>query len=302
MKCTIRVIVSVGIMLAQLAVAGTSRADAVVEDAGVQLSYDELAFIVKYWTPDMQQAAANDPGDRIELINMALANKKIAQEAEKFSPDNEPDLYWTNQLRIRNILRNSVVTNYVARLQVPDMSALAEEAYLTEKDKYALVPESRKVSHLLLICQAGSCVRDEKRPEIEAVMAELQAGASFESLVSKYSEDPGTKANGGKFDRVLLRTTSDVDPYFLQGVFEIENEGDIELVESNFGFHLIRLDELSAAYHRPFEEVKGDIVAALEKEYKQLASRQFDTKYRMTPDAVIDESALEEILAPYKTE
>lgn len=302
MNCTIRVIVSIGIMLAQLALAGASRADTVVEDEGVGFSYDELAFIVKYWTPDMQQAAANDPGDRIELINMALANKKIAMEAEKFSPDNEPELYWTNQLRIRNILRASVVTNYVARLEYPDMSALAEEAYHTEKDKYALVPESRKVSHLLLICRAGECVRDEKRAEIEAIKGELDAGASFEALVSQYSEDPGTKANGGKLDKILLRTTTDVDPYFLEGVFEIESEGDIELVESNFGFHLIRLDELNAQYHRPFEEVKGDIVAALEKEYRNLSSRQFDAKYRLTPDAVMNEAALEEIFAPYMTE
>ena len=67
-------------------------------------------------------------------------------------------------------------------------------------------------------------------------------------------------------------------------------------------FHLIRLDELNAAYHKPFEAVKSIIESALAKEYKQLASREFDSKFRLTPEAVINESALEEILAPYKTE
>ena len=49
----------------------------VIEDQGVSMSMQELEVLVKHWPPNMQQAAAGDAGHRIELLSMALANKKM---------------------------------------------------------------------------------------------------------------------------------------------------------------------------------------------------------------------------------
>jgi hypothetical protein len=62
----------------------------VIEDDGVGMSLEELSYLVQFWSPDMQQAAANDPGDRIELLNMSLAAKKIAREADKVTRESNP--------------------------------------------------------------------------------------------------------------------------------------------------------------------------------------------------------------------
>ncbi|MCB1676150.1 MAG: peptidylprolyl isomerase [Halioglobus sp.] len=276
-------------------------ADVVVEDGGVSLSREELEYLVKYWTPEMQHAAAVDAGDRIELLNMALAGKKIAQQAEGLPPGGDLDTYWRHIFAVRNIQRDYMVKRYLQELDIPDMSELAKERYLTEKKKYALVPEQRSSSHILLRCPAGECDRSARRPEAQALLEELRAGADFEEMAKEKSEDPGSRAKGGKFDRWLTLGEAQVDPYFTGGVFSIEEVGEYsDVVDTRFGLHIIRLDEVRPAHYKPYEEVKDDIMAALEKEYKQLAAKEFDARYRLTDDAKIDTAAMDEIFSPYK--
>tara|TARA_R110001599_G_scaffold145321_1_gene327630 strand:- start:86648 stop:87568 length:921 start_codon:yes stop_codon:yes gene_type:complete len=272
----------------------------VIEDEGVGMTAQELEFIVRYWTPQMRQSAAVDMGDRYELLNMALANKKIALEAKKFTPEDDPDHYWANQLVIRNTERKFVVDNYIANLKIPDMSELAAERYLTAPDKYALVPESRKVSHILFRCEGPDCDREALRKDAAQVLAQLESGANFEAMAQQYSGDPGSKDKGGKFDKWLQTRTENVEPYFLQGVFAIDEVGDYSpLVDSQFGIHIIRLDEVREKSHLPFEEAKGAIVAELRQEYKVLAAKEFDARFRLTDETYIDKAAMEEIFSQY---
>jgi hypothetical protein len=275
----------------------------VIEDDGVGMSLQELTELVKYWTPEMQQAAANDRGDSIELLNMALANKKIAREADKVTREANPELYWANQFRIRNVERQFVVTNFMNDIEVPDLSPLARERYLTEKDKYALIPEERLSSHILVLCKPPECNRAAKQPEVEEILVELQSGAVFEDLVIKYSQDPGSRDKGGKFNRWLKKGTySDVSPDYHEAVFKIDQVGDYSpVVESGFGFHIIRLDELRERAYKPYEEVRRAVIIDLYKEYKSLAAKEFDARYRLTDDALIDDAALDELFSPFRT-
>ncbi len=56
------------------------------------------------------------------------------------------------------------------------------------------------------------------------------------------------------------------------------------------------------AHHKPYEEVKDAIIGSLRTEYIKLAAKQYDAGFRLTDKAVIDNAAVEEILAPYKVE
>lgn len=279
----------------------SALAQTVIEDEGVGMSMEELEVLVKHWTPDMQQAAANDPGDRIELLNLALANKKLAEAGRKVTPEEDPERYWKNRIVVNNLERKLFVDSYMADLEIPDMSALALERYKAAPAKYALLPEARKSSHILIQCPGAGCEREAQEKLAKQVLAELEAGASFESLAAKYSDDPGSKDKGGRFDRWLERSGKNVDPYYLQGVFAIEKVGDhSDLVQSQFGFHIIRLDEVRAESYRPFSEVEPAITEELTVEYKKLAAKEFDARYRITDKAFIDQAAMDKLFAPYK--
>lgn len=273
----------------------------VIMDGGVEMSRAEVEQVVSNWSPEMQRAAANDTGDRLEMLNQALTNKKIALEAEKLSPDTDPEAYWKYYFLIQGAQTKYVFDRYMDNLEVPDMSALAEERYATQADKYALVEERRLSSHILLACPPG-CDRERLRPVILEALNKLDSGADFAQMVAEYSQDPATKNKDGRIELWMAMGEPKISPPYLGGLFEIEEVGGYSgVVETQFGFHIIRLDEIQPAYYREFDEVREEIIQRLEGEYRELAGKEFKLRFRMSDDVRIDGPAMEEIFAPYKT-
>jgi peptidyl-prolyl cis-trans isomerase C len=195
-----------------------------------------------------------------------------------------------------------VVKRHMDTLVVPDMTALAKERYYAEKDKYALVPERRFTSHILLLCPPATCDRDEIRPLADEIRTKLIGGANFAELVEQYSQDPGSKDKGGVFDKWFSLGEAGVSPHYTGGAFEIENVGEYSsVVDTKFGLHIIRLDAVKEAHHKPYEEVKPAITAALIGEYRSASAKEFDASFRITDDAMIDGKAMEEIFGPFKS-
>ena len=274
----------------------------VVENDGIELTREELQYIVQGWARDMQIAAANNPESRRELIKMALASKKLANASASVSREADPEFYWSRELQVRGVLRHLLVKHYLDTLEVPDMQPLAEERFLADRDKYAKVPERRMTSHILFRCIPHQCDREELNERANWVLAELKAGGDFEDLAAQYSDDPASKDKGGKFDRWLAKGEPHVVKEYTKAVFGLEEVGDIsELVGTRFGLHIIRLDEIQPSYYREFEEVEAEVVQRLEQEYRKLAAMEFDQRYGPVGELELDEAAIEDILAPYKT-
>ncbi|RLA60204.1 MAG: hypothetical protein DRR04_06295 [Gammaproteobacteria bacterium] len=276
-------------------------AQTVIEDDGVGLSYAELKYIVGQWTPQMQKVAADDLGDRLELLNLTLVNKKMAREAKKISRESDPEAYWRYKLMIRGAQRKFVIDQFAQTLVVPDMSALAEERYDTEKEKYALIRERRISSHILFSCPPGQCSRADTKVTGQKVLDELRAGADFVEMVQLHSGDAGTRAKDGKFDKWMFLGEPKVSPPYTGGVFEIDEIGGYsELVSTEFGVHIIRLDGIEEAHFLPYAEVKDKIISDLEVEYRKLSIKNFTTGFNITDDATIDAEAMEKIFSKYK--
>jgi len=277
------------------------QAQNIIEDEGVGIDREELTRIVEGWRPEMRKSAANDQGDRLELLNIAMTNKKMALQAEQLSPATDPEAYWKYVFWLQRQQRKFVFDQFMATLEIPDMSALAEERYLTEKDKYAKVAEQRRSSHILFMCPPG-CDRNAIRPQAEEVLGQLRAGANFEEMVVAHSQDPGTKGKKGKMNRWIESGQAHITPHYSGGLFEIEEVGGYSnVVETEFGLHIIRLDEVRESYYLPFSEARDSIVQKLEGEYRELAAKEFQAGFRVTDDVRIDGPAMEEIFGPYKT-
>jgi peptidyl-prolyl cis-trans isomerase C len=290
-----------GVLLLGLVMVGAElKAQNVIEDAGVGMSRQELEQWINFWTPQMKKSAAIDRGDRIELLNMALVGKKIAMEAESMGPDSDPEAYWKMRFSIRNVQRSYVTQQYMDNLEIPDMAGVARERYTTEKDKYAFVPEVRSSSHILLGCKSGNCDVPATKAKAQELLDKLRAGADFEAMAAQFSADPGSKNKGGKFDRWIRLGEPEITPPYVGALFEIDEIGGYsEVTTTQFGFHIIRLDGIQESYYKPYEEVRQQIVDTLQYEYKKLAAKEFDARYRLTEQAMLDDEALDEIFAPY---
>ena len=131
--------------------------------------------------------------------------------------------------------------------------------------------EERKASHILikLSDQVNADAAKQKLLEIKKSLAE---GKSFADLAKEFSEDRGTALNGGSLD-FISKGSSGNQP-FEDALFKLKIGEVSEPVQSQFGFHLIKLDEIRPGKTKPLEEVKEKIRQELQN---QRAERQFYT-------------------------
>lgn len=131
-------------------------------------------------------------------------------------------------------------------------------------------PEQRRASHILLTAGDGGSAKDKDgaRKKAEELLAQLRTNpGDFEKLAREHSKDPGSAAKGGDlgfFGRGMMVKPFE-DAAFAQKPGEIGN-----VVETDFGFHIIRVTEVKPAQAKPFEQVRGEI----ENEYRRAQAQK----------------------------
>ncbi|HBY18467.1 MAG TPA: hypothetical protein DEH00_04770 [Candidatus Marinimicrobia bacterium] len=119
-------------------------------------------------------------------------------------------------------------------------------------------PVSASVRHILLSTQGQNPEeKEETRKKMEGILKRARSGEDFSELAKEYSEDPGSKEQGGLYENF---SRGQMVPAFDEAAFS-EPVGSItDIVETQFGYHIIKiLDRKSET--RPFEEVRDSLQA-----------------------------------------
>jgi len=103
----------------------------------------------------------------------------------------------------------------------------------------------------------------EARKRLEEIRAKIEAGEDFAALAKQYSEDPGSKEQGG--DLGFFPRGRMVGP-FEDAAFSLQPGEVSEIVESPFGLNLLRVEEIREEREKPLDEVHEEIVATLERD------------------------------------
>ncbi|HXZ55219.1 MAG TPA: SurA N-terminal domain-containing protein [Burkholderiales bacterium] len=144
----------------------------------------------------------------------------------------------------------------------------AKKYYEANLSKYG-EPEQRRASHILISVKPGASEEDKRkaRERAESVLAKLRASpGSFADLAKKESGDPGSASQGGDlgfFSRGMM-----VRP-FEDAAFSLKPGQISGIVESDFGFHIIKVTAVKPGKMRTFEEVRPEIELMLKKQQAQ---------------------------------
>ncbi len=152
--------------------------------------------------------------------------------------------------------------------------------YNQHRDQYR-VPEQAKVSHILIKTPLpGPDGKVDEKGVAEAqrraddLLKQLKAGANFEDLAKKYSEDPGSAKEGGSLGWIGKGRTV---PEFEKAAFSLPKGQISDLVKSSYGFHIIRVDDRQDAHMKTLDEVKSEIEPILKQQKaQQIAQKQAD--------------------------
>jgi peptidyl-prolyl cis-trans isomerase D len=144
-----------------------------------------------------------------------------------------------------------------------------------QQDERFNVPEQVRARHILLRVEsdAEEDVVEEQHRKAEDLLQQLRDGSDFAVLASEWSDDPGSKDSGG--DLGFFRRGQMVPP-FEEVAFALEPGAlSEEPVRSDFGFHLIRVEEHQQAQTRAFEEVRDELATELvEREHASRIARE----------------------------
>jgi peptidyl-prolyl cis-trans isomerase C len=148
------------------------------------------------------------------------------------------------------------------RMEYVRTEVLANELMLNEQDKAVTDADVKAEYDKFVGTNAGKEYKArhilvDKEDQAKALIAQLKKGGKFEDLAKKNSKDPGSGANGGDLD---WANPSNYVPEFAQALTKL-NKGQMTdaPVKTQFGFHIIRLDDIREAQLPKFDDVKAQI-------------------------------------------
>ena len=147
------------------------------------------------------------------------------------------------------------------------------------QDRFTAVEEVR-ARHILVRVEPGAddAAKQKARTEAEGLLKQVRAGGDFEALAKKHSKDPGSAVKGGDLG---FFPRGRMVPAFDAAVFALKPGEVSELVETPFGFHIIKLEEHRAGGPRPFDTVREQIERELTTERSlELARKQAESDRR----------------------
>jgi peptidyl-prolyl cis-trans isomerase D len=221
-----------------------------------------------------------------EQRELAWLEVPAARFAELIVPDDAAVQAYYERNKDRFMTPDTVTLKYV-ELKVDDIAAkvpVTEEALRTYfdsvKERY-VEAEKRRGRHILIQ------VQDDKedaaaRQKAEEVLAKVNAGGDFAKLAKEFSQDAGSAAQGG--DLGWAERSYFVGP-FADALFDMK-PGEVRgPVRTQFGYHIIRLEEMNAGKQKSFEEARPE----LEGEYRrQEAEKQFGEQQEKLADKAFE--------------
>ena len=191
-------------------------------------------------TPEVQQ----------QMRDAVITREIFAQEAEKLGLMGSDD--YKNQIEIarQTVLITVLIDDFKKK------NAVTDAELKTEYDKFAAANGGKeyKARHILV----------EKEADAKAIIASIKKGGKFEDIAKKQSKDPGSGANGGDLD---WANPSSYVAEFTEAMLKLtKGQMTDNPVKTQFGFHVIRVDDIRTAQLPAFEELKPQISQQLDQQ------------------------------------
>lgn len=203
------------------------------------------------------------PDVQNQLKEEVIAREIFAQQAKRLGLEGTPDFRAKMELARQGLLASELFARYQKEHPITDAEAKAEYDKVVKEQTPAAGTKEYKASHILV----------NSEDEAKKIISEINGGAKFEDLAKKDSKDPGSGAQGGDLG---WATAGTYVPEFAAALEKLKKgEMTQEPVKTQFGYHIIRLDderEAAAPKLPAFEEVKAQIKQQLEQQ--QLAKYQ----------------------------
>jgi peptidyl-prolyl cis-trans isomerase C len=224
-----------------------------VTGQGVRVTKDDLNVEAQRMPLESRKGILSKPDNVSQTASNLFVRRALAAEAEVEGLQNKPSVAAAIQIAKDRILSEARLAQLDEAAKPTDkaLEKFARAKYKAEPQRF-LAPEQTRASHILI----ATTVQDAKE-KAEKIRQDILAGSNFEELAKQHSADPGSAAKGG--DLGLFAKGKMVKP-FEEALDQLQRPGDLSpVVETQFGFHIIKLTERRPAGRRSYDEVKDEL-------------------------------------------
>jgi peptidyl-prolyl cis-trans isomerase C len=245
MKKTICHVLTAATLLAAMALPASAQNVAIVNgkavpSARVDALAQQLARSGRPVTPDMMG----------QLKDEVIARELFTQEAQKLGLDATDDFKTQMDLTRQAILIRELFATFQKNNPVTEAEIKAEYDRFTASSS----GKEYRARHILV----------EKEADAKAIIANIKKGAKFEDIAKKQSKDPGSGANGGDLD---WANAGSYVKEFSEAMVKLGKGKMTEVpVKTQFGFHIIRLDDMRDSQLPKIEDVRPQIAQQLQQQ------------------------------------
>ncbi len=221
-----------------------------------KITISDLNKAIGYLDSQKQKIIEQNPQLKEQLLRQLVQSIVIADLAKKDGYDKKPEV--VDQLEI---FKDSFLANIYLQKEVIEKFTVSEEdmkSYYETHEEEFKKPEMVKARHILVMVEKSASEEEKHKAKEKAedILKKIKSGDDFVKLASEFSDDTLSKPNGG--DLGFFARGRMVKP-FEDAAFALKPGEISDIVETQFGYHIIKVDEKKGAEIEPFDTVKDRI-------------------------------------------
>lgn len=272
MKKSILLFLMVVLVTIPSAQAGNDTVLAKVGDTVITMS--DFNRIISYQDDEKKKILEQNPTFKATVLQRLVQSKVVSKIAKDKGFDKRSDIR-----EYLNIIEEDFLTMQYITKEIFEKTNVSEEdnkLYYKMHESEFMAPEMVRARHILIKADksASEDIKKKAYEKIEGILSRIKAGADFAKVADEFSED-GTKGNGGDLG---FFPKGRMVPDFERVAFSMK-KGEISgIVETQFGFHIVKIEEKKEPAIEPFENVKDKVREKVLNEFRKARVDEFMEK------------------------
>lgn len=243
-----------------------NKLDVVASYSDEAITREDVVAVLKSATSEQKRNLGESDSAADSLVKEMLLRRVLAAQARKEGFERDPATAARIVLAGERTLSDLYFEKVeLAAIDEKKVERIAREEYLAHPERFR--KEELRARHILVreVASRG----DDARTIAEALLARVKAGEAFDELAHKYSDDPGSAAKGGDLGWLPKGKTV---KEFEEALFALKKPGDVSgIISTQFGYHIIRLEEAKPVVTLPYEEVKAQLIERVKADLRRKA-------------------------------
>ena len=285
-------LISSVLLIGTMGLAEENEEKEIIAKVGDQtITLSDLEQIIGYLSDNRQAMIEQNPQVKESILRQYVQSIVISQQAKKEGFDKKPEV--SQKL---NFYSDSLLSNLYLEKQIGDKVTVTEEetkAYYDEHRNEFTTPEMIKARHILVKVDPSASEEEKKQAyqKAEDILKQVQDGEDFAELATELSDDSHTQSKGG--DLGFFSRGKIVKP-FEDVAFEMKPGETSGIVETQFGYHIIRVEDRKEETLHSYDSMKERIQQRLLQQKKSTYVNDFidkamqDAKAELYPEKITE--------------